>query len=92
MILQLDMFRDGYVVVPRFKEGSYGMNVVDRGDMNDEEWRRWNQLSAVPEMKKLINDYRRGGEPISLLSKKITDYLYEKGIESCLTGSMRPMY
>lgn len=55
----LSNFSEEVVAVPDFAPGSFGMDQVIRGDMDDREWRRWVSLTKVSEVKQLMGKYRR---------------------------------
>ena len=57
--LQLSDFSTEIVFIPDFVPGSYGMDNVVRGDMNDREWKRWLAISKVYELKQFMVKYRR---------------------------------
>jgi hypothetical protein len=57
--LQLSDFSTEKVLVPDFVPGSFGMDTVVRGCMDDKEWKRWLAISKVNEIKQLMVKYRR---------------------------------
>ena len=91
MQVKLDEFRTGYVVIPLFEDASYGMSKVNRGDMTDDEWRTWRQVSKVREVAQAIDQYKKSGRPIAGMASALFDTLKEKEIQVCLTNSERPI-
>lgn len=89
MVLKLDDFVDGYVVVPDFEAGSYGIDTVFRGDMTDPEWNRWRKLSGVKDVVQFMFNFKKTN-PVKKLSKALVDFLNEKGVTACRTMSDRP--
>ena len=74
--LQLSDFVGEIVFVPDFVPGSYGMDNVVRGGMDDREWKRWLAISRVYELKQFMVKYRREKGPKGLrdaISKFLTD-------------------
>ena len=83
---RLEEFANGYVVVPTFSQSTYGMVIVNRGDMTDKEWAVWNKARTAIEIKQAM----RTGKP-SELPAMIIKILNEKGVPACLTGQARPI-
>lgn len=83
---RIEELLDTYVVVPDFVDGGYGMMQVVRGDMTEEEWKTWNRVRNIPEVKRLVNSGSPNG-----LSIKLLDFLTEKGILACRTNQARPI-
>lgn len=90
MIVKLDDFTDGYVVVPTFTDLGYGMSRIERGDMTDKEWNRWRRLNSVKDVVRLMSEYKKTKQPISGMSAAIVKFLEEKGIKTCLVYEERP--
>ncbi len=57
--LLLSDFSTETVFVPDFVPGTFGMDNVVRGDMDDREWKRWLAISKVYELKQFMVKYRR---------------------------------
>jgi hypothetical protein len=80
-------FRDGYVVVPDFKSTTPGITAVIRGDMTDDEWKTWQRVARMRDIKRMMaTETKRSG-----LSLKIYNYLTDKGIAACRIGMVRPI-
>lgn len=77
--LQLSDFSTEIVFVPDFVPGSYGMDNVVRGDMNDREWKRWLAISKVYELKQFMVKYRRD-KGSKGLRDAIVKFLTDNGI------------
>lgn len=77
--LQLFDFSTETVFVPDFVPGSYGMDNVIRGDMDDREWKRWLAISRVNELKQFMVKYRRENGPKGLRDA-IVKFLTDNGI------------
>ena len=54
-----DEFRDETVCVPDFVPGYFGMDLTVRGSMTDKEWSRWVLLTRVPELHRMMAQYRK---------------------------------
>lgn len=65
-------FKNEVVSVPDFEPGPYGMDLVIRGYMDDNEWRRWNAITQTSEMKKMMGNYRRANGCIGLRTAILT--------------------
>ena len=78
-IQKLTDFSSEVVAVPDFAPGSYGMDNVIRGDMDDKEWRRWNAISRTAELKQFMNKHRKA-YGINGLRDAIVGFLRENNI------------
>lgn len=78
-IQKLSDFSNEIVAVPDFAPGSYGMDNVIRGDMDDREWRRWNAISRTGELKQFMNKHRKA-YGIKGLRDAIVGFLRENNI------------
>ena len=72
-------FKDEVVSVPDFEPGPFGMDLVIRGTMDDNAWRRWNAITQTSEMKKMKGTYRRKNG-CNGLRAAILDFLRENTI------------
>lgn len=78
---KLQQFEGEFIVVPEYVDGGYGMDRVLRGDMTDQEWKRWTLVSSVPEVVRMIAAHRKQNG-IDGLHTAIVKFLREKGLET----------
>jgi hypothetical protein len=73
-------FKDKPVSVPDFVHGAFGMDITVRGDMDDNEWKRWVAITNVPELRGMMGKYRKA-KGVNGLRDAIVAFLTENNIE-----------
>ncbi len=76
---KLSDFITEIVDIPDFAPGQYGMDLVIRGRMDDNEWRRWNAISRTSEMKQFMLGYKKE-HGLDGLREAISGFLRENNI------------